>query len=720
MLLSRWGGYNGRGQKRRQTCARFLGKPIMHTKEISAGKSAALIAAVLLSGAALCFAEQNETYDSQKLFNMSPEELMEVSAVSASRLPTQLQYLSAPVTIITAEDIHYSGLTSIPDILQFTPGVDVRKLDRQRTIVGVHGLFGTFSDRTLVLIDGRPAMDPIFGTTHWENLPVMMEDIERIEIVRGPAGAAWGANALNGVINIITKKPDKCSDGLISTTINEYGDSFTHLRYGQTQGKWSWKASGGYEGIEDSDAAGAGKYHSDAGAGGGGGPGDGGGTSTSDFSARDWGRYWKFDTQADYHADEQTKYSMGVSHSSGQEGDFEFTGFYPRKDILTEYTRLFARTDHQIDDDTSIYIQWFGDYWDTHCRVIADHVIYMENDLETQLSFKPADDHTASIGGNIRWNRIDTHNHSDFNENVVGNADEYWAGLFLMDRWAATDRLTLESQLRLDNYSETIADWSARFMAMYALDDKGDHILRAGFARSFRAPGLLFRNLNQQFGSGGSGVKPPTHINNENMYSLETGYNGKLSNNLQVSVDGYYQRFEGLIGPDIGSGGGSTPGDPSPPDPGGGSLGYTMFENIDGADAYGGESSLTYHCDKGKLKVWYAYNKLHTDQLYQSTRALAPATYKYGLTGQLFLDDDWVFNSNYAFQSTIKDTQADTKSYRRLDLTLSRKLAGGKGEFMIGVTDLLNDTTKPVYCPGYQTSMELPGRTFFVRLQFKF
>ncbi len=680
----------------------------MRMTKLTAGKTAVLVAIVLLAGVLPCFAEPNDIPDSKDLFNLSPEELMDVSVVSASRLPTQPQYLSAPVTIITAEDIHYSGLTSIPDILQFAPGVDVRKMDRQRTIVGIHGLFGTFSDRTLILIDGRPAMDPIFGTTHWENFPVMMEDIERIEIVRGPAGAAWGANALNGAINIITKKPDKCPGGLISTTINEYGDSSTQLRYGQTQGKWSWKASGEYEGMKDSDAAGAGKYYN------GGGPT---GTSTSDHSPRDWGHYWKFDTQADYRADEQTKYSMGASHSSSREGDFEYTSIYPRKDILTEYTRLFFRTDHQIDDDTSVYVQWFGDYWDTHCRVITDHVVYMENDLETQLNFKPADNHTASVGGNIRWNRIVTHNYSDYNENILGNADEYWAGFFMMDRWAVTDRLTLESQFRLDNYSESIVDWSARFMAMYALDDKGNHILRAGFARSFRAPSLLLRNLNQQ-SNNGPAFKPPTHITNENIYSLETGYNGKLSNNLQLNVDGYYQRLEGLIAPNLNMGGGPPDGGGTTPAPGDG--GSTMYENIDGADAYGGESSLAYHCDKGKLKVWYAYNKLHTDQLYQSTRSLGPATYKHGLTGQLFFDDNWVFNSNYSFQDTIKDLMANTKSYRRLDLTLSRKLAGGKGELMIGVTDVLNDTTTPTYCPGYSTGTELPGRTFFARLQFSF
>ena len=636
------------------------------------------------------------------LFEMSLEQLMDVPVVSASRLPSQQQYLSASVTVITAEDIHCSGLTSIADILQFAPGVDVRKLDRQRTVVGVRGLFGTVSDRTLVLIDGRPTMDPIYGTTHWENLPVLMEDIERIEIVRGPVGAAWGANALTGVINIITKKPDQCQGGLMSTTINEYGDSYTHLRYGRRQGKWSWKASAGYEGMEDSDAAGAGKYSSS------GGPFM---LNLDSYSARDWGRFWKFNLDAEYRADERTKWSYGVAHSSGQEGDYEFVGVFPRRDILTEYTRMFVRMDYQIDKDTSAYVQWFGDYWDSHSRVITDRITYMENDLEGQLNFKPTDDHTTSVGGNVRWNRIDTDNHSSTDEHIVGDADEYWAGLFLMDRWAVTERVTLEGQFRLDNYSETTTDWSTRLTALYALDDKQDHILRASFARSFRAPSLLLRNLYLN-GSSGMGISPPEHIHNEGTYSLEAGYNGKLSDNLQLNVDSYYQRFEGLIGLDVSSGG-----------PGGGGPGDISFENIDGANGYGGECSLAYHNTQGKVTAWYAYNGLATDDYGQNTRSFPPAAHKAGLTVRVFLDADWTLNSNYAFQNGIEYSPSIMRSLHtsnRWDLTLSRKFAKSKGEFMVGVSDVLNKTTDPVCDAGYFTAIETPGRMFFARLQITF
>jgi iron complex outermembrane receptor protein len=646
------------------------------------------------------FAGQADANKPADLFEMSLEELMNVPVVvSASRLPTRPQYLSVPVTVITAEDIHYSGVTTIPEILQFAPGVDVRRLDRQRYIVGVRGLFGRYSDRTLVLIDGRPVIDPIHGTTHWENLPILTEDIERIEVVRGPAGAAWGANAFTGVINIITKKAGECPGGLISTTVNDFGDTFTHLRYGQTEGQWSWKASAGYENMEDSDAAGAGKYES---------AGVAPLFGFDSYRARDWGRYWKFDTQAEYRADKQTKWSFGAAHSSGQEGDYEFMGNFPRRDILTEYTRMFARMDHQFDKDTSAYIQWFGSYFNTHSRVITERMANLQNDLETQFNFKPWDDHTMSVGSNVRWIQINTHNHSTINEDIVGDAYEYWAGLFMMDRWSMTERLTLEGQFRLDNYSETTTDWSTRVTALYALDEKHDHVVRASFARSFRSPSLILRNLHYENFGGSMQVDSSPDMHNEGTYSLEAGYSGILSKHLQLNVDTYYQRFEKLIGLVV-----------PPPGP----VMIFTFENIDGADAYGGECSLTYHNSKGKLTVWYGYNGLALDELNQSTRSFPPASHKAGLTGRVYLDPDWTLNSNYVFQNGIKENQGIEKeliSFNRLDLTLSRKIAKGQGELMIGVADVPNKTTNPVFDAGYFSAHETPGRMFFGRLQIHF
>jgi outer membrane receptor protein involved in Fe transport len=125
----------------------------------------------------------------------------------------------------------------------------------------------------------------------------------------------------------------------------------------------------------------------------------------------------------------------------------------------------------------------------------------------------------------------------------------------------------------------------------------------------------------------------------------------------------------------------------------------------------------------GKIIAWYAYNAFASDEYGQITRSLSPSEHKTGVTSRWYLDKDWTFNTNYVFQDGIKMHKAvikDPHSFNRLDLTLSRKFAEGNSELMIGVADVLNKTTAPVFDTGYLTANETPGRTFFARLQIKF
>ena len=115
------------------------------------------------------------------------------TVVSAARQAQPVDWLSVPVSVVTGEDIHHSGLTRIPEILQFVPGMDVLRIDRNRYAVGIRGLHETVADRTLALIDGRPAISPVFGGAEWLRWPLLTEDIKRIEVVRGPGGAAFVA-----------------------------------------------------------------------------------------------------------------------------------------------------------------------------------------------------------------------------------------------------------------------------------------------------------------------------------------------------------------------------------------------------------------------------------------------------------------------------------------------------------------------------------------------
>lgn len=666
---------------------------------------AALAISIMLAGPSLGGQSEADT-ERADYFDLSLEELLDVTVVSASRSEQQQSELAVPVGVLTAQEIRRSGLTTIPELLALLPGVDVRRVDRTRYIVGVRGLFGVYSDRTLVLIDGRNALNPAWGAPDWLNLPVLVEDIERIEVLRGPGGGVWGANAFTGVINIITKKPQETAESLVSSTATEHGDTYNQLRYAESGGRLAWRASAGYEDIQTSAEAGAGRTVSAF-------PVLNGIMGFSNFRARDFARVWRFDNEFAYRYSEDTRLGFGLGHANSERGDRELAGQQPMTDGTASATRLFSRIDHSFNPQSHGYLQWFGNYSVVHAPETIRRYAYYENDLEGQLQFPAGDAHQLTVGGNLRWTRIDSQaNPAGTGVSFAENAyDEYWAGVYLVDRYKLTERLTLESQGRLDHYSESDFDWSMRAAGLYALDEQRDHIARLGVARAFRAPGVMLRGLRMTALGGLFNVIPnPAELRNESTYALEAGYVGKLSDHVRVRVDSYYQRMEDLLGSVNQMVGPVT---------------NSYFANLSGADAYGGEFEITYRKGRNQLDLWYAYNELSTDNNTDAVRAYFPARHKVGARYGHDLPDDWHFQANYVYNDAVGINASTSPSApldvsHRLDLTLGRVFLGGKAEVLLGVTDVLNETTDPVYDVSYFTSYETPGRTFFARLRYAF
>ncbi|MEQ1516287.1 MAG: TonB-dependent receptor, partial [Usitatibacteraceae bacterium] len=137
---------------------------------------------------------------------LSLEDLLKVEVTTASRKSQQVNDIAAAVFVITRDDIQRSGATTIPEVLRLAPGVNVARMAANRYAVSVRGFNGRFANKLLVLMDGRSIYSPLFSGVLWEFEDTMLENVERIEVIRGPGGALWGANAVNAVINIITRK----------------------------------------------------------------------------------------------------------------------------------------------------------------------------------------------------------------------------------------------------------------------------------------------------------------------------------------------------------------------------------------------------------------------------------------------------------------------------------------------------------------------------------
>ena len=158
---------------------------------------------------------------------LSLEDLVNIEVTSAARMPQKISQAAAAIYVVTSEDIQHSGATSIPEALRMVPGLQVARIDGNKWAITCRGFNEAFANKMLVMIDGRTVYTPLFAGVFWDVQDVMLEDVDRIEVIRGPGGTLWGANAVNGVINIITKSA-KDTQGLL--VVRRRGDRGAWLR----------------------------------------------------------------------------------------------------------------------------------------------------------------------------------------------------------------------------------------------------------------------------------------------------------------------------------------------------------------------------------------------------------------------------------------------------------------------------------------------------------
>jgi iron complex outermembrane recepter protein len=190
--------------------------------------AAALCASLAVLAPRLTYAADGDT----GLLDLSLQELLSVEVTSASKKTQRLSETAAAAFVITQDDIRHSGARSIPELLRMVPGLDVAQIDANKWAVSARGFNGRFANKLLVLMDGRALYTPSFGGVFWDVQDTLLEDIERIEVIRGPGGALWGANAVNGVINIITRSSKDTLGGEVTAEANDGRSRSSSVRFG--------------------------------------------------------------------------------------------------------------------------------------------------------------------------------------------------------------------------------------------------------------------------------------------------------------------------------------------------------------------------------------------------------------------------------------------------------------------------------------------------------
>jgi outer membrane receptor protein involved in Fe transport len=621
--------------------------------------------------------------------------------VSASRQETALNRSSVPVSVLTSEDLTYGGQYQIAEALRFVPGVDARRVDRVRPAVGVRGFHGSFSDRTLTLVDGRTADSPIFGGAEWPRLPIMMDDIERIEVVRGPGGAAWGANAFNGVVNVITKDPEEMVGVHGSSQVSAFGDSNTYVRWCQAAGNISWRIGAFYqETVSSQDAL-----------------------NDKTIDDNDWSRKVGTDNALVVRFNERTTLRCGIGYAALDSGVFELVSYQPPGEDNLDTTRAYARLDQQASPDTSYRVGWYGNFLSSDRPSVFDEDS-RENAIEGQLDYSGIAAHRLTLGGEWRMTDLSVHN-SDPNQLDLTQSPyhEQRYGAFLIDNWQATSHLTLECQIRGDYYDGTGSDWAGRVAALYGIDHDQRQVVRLAAARAYRTPLPALQDPSASRPTFGNPnlltvFLPSDDLKNEHTWSLEAGYIAELPSDVVFRIDGFYQRYEDLIGFQSQI----VPGLPTQI--------FLKADNLDGATGHGGEveldwSPLTSWSERRvRVQTWYAYNHLNLDVETNDFRAWTPAEHKIGSNVRIPLPERLTFSVNYAYSDGSVDpdegSSAHVGIHHQLDITLAWTIPGKWGELMIGGLDVLHERDEALYGTGSYLPHETPGRTLFMRATLDF
>ncbi len=598
--------------------------------------TAYLISLVLFTPAA--FAQAQESVSSSELLLF--EEIPIVTL--PTRLPQPITDAPAAISVITADDIAHSGYVNIWDLLRNQPGVDVFQISGNYAGVTVRGFNDKYPEKLQVLVDGRTIFNPQSQGVFWKNSPILLEDIERIEIMRGPNSVLYGYNAFNGIINIITKDPEKTKGALTKVTAGDHSTQQYYGRVGDSIGKLDYRLS--YErdnsrGLGDNDGR----------------------------DIIDGERMNTISWRSRYTISED----KNLEFLTGTEvGDIGFTeDNYINGLLRYDYQQL--KYNQVFSEDSSFFIQFFRNYSD---KDLIDTTnphddIYTQYDLEFQHNFKPFERHNFVWGSNFRRNEGSLYLLADptnwYHDRILR--------VFGQDAITITDKLTYYSGLEWAQNDYTGSDWSTRQTALYHLSE--DNHLRATFARAYHAFG--FFNYYASILPFVPVVIGNPDLERESINAYELGYRGTLlDKKLHFDLELFYNDIDKIT---------SNIDDLVPFS--------TTLDNGNSAKVHGVETSLEYSPFHW-VKTYFNYSYLNVDDKNDEWEWTDPE-HKVNVGARISMKGKYLpdyIDTKFYYVGSIKVidnttyTLTDIPAYYKLDIHIAKKFFKDKME--VGLTGL--------------------------------
>jgi iron complex outermembrane receptor protein len=481
--------------------------------------------AILLAGATVADAQSNS--NPSTLADETLDQLLNTPVVTVSKRQQRLSKVPAAVYVITKEEIHRSGAASIPEILRLAPGVQVARINATQWAVSIRGFNGLWSNKLLVMIDGRTIYSEIFSGVDWEMQDVVREDIERIEVVRGPGSSIWGANAVNGVINIVTKRAADTSGTTLAVSAGNLERFRATAQYGGAFGRTSFRV---YSKVRDESLPGTGGFnlpdtHRQAIA---------GFRIDSNLSARD-----KLTVQGDgYVGRTHDPEIVPVTLPSFLPETSDINGHPASFDLQAKWTRTLS-------DRSEISLQTFG----AHEQRIEDGIDARNStfDIELQHSFAAGERNSVLWGLESRTIQDRIVGTPIFHFTPAGRTDVLTAGFISDDISLLPGRLELSVGTKIEKYSFT--RWQPEPSIRLAWTPNENQTLWASVGRAVRIPSRFERDIRLDAGALPGPLPVLLQVNgnqqvaSETLVAYEAGHRMRLGRKISLDTAAYYNRY---------------------------------------------------------------------------------------------------------------------------------------------------------------------------------
>lgn len=410
--------------------------------------------------------------------------------LSASRLSQPVSEAPAAVTVIDRAMIRASGFRDIPELLRLVPGFAVAYTGDNTWTAGYHGLADAYSRRFQVLVDGRSIYSPHYGTVYWTDLPLSIDDIERIEVVRGPNAAIHGANAFVAVINIITQAAAQVPGRFVSVQVGEQGQQGLTLRQGGGSGNIRYRVTASAQGRD--------RFEHDI--------------RDKTVASKDNGEYFEasdtyfLNGRMDWQlsADSDVMAQIGMSRGDWKGGSRTDNARSVLEPIDQDSSALYLQLAfHKVE---SAQREWRLQFYHTQNRFDADTVANLggnvvvdqslsqtRSNIELQVNEQWLPNLRAVWGGELRQETVK----SPQNYNTKSTQHGELARVFGNLEWRAGEHILLQGGAMLEHHYFTGMDVSPRLAANFTLAP--GHVVRLGVSRAYRSPTFFEESGNQTF-----------------------------------------------------------------------------------------------------------------------------------------------------------------------------------------------------------------------------